>query len=532
MDSTTTHLPYGDTGFFSKIITDYLGNATALGPFYRHPVSIDGIKAAVEERKNHSVNRTLLVSELKKQYSHVAASGKVMANIELLAAENTFTICTAHQPNIFTGHLYFVYKILHAVKMANALTLQMPGYNFVPVYYMGSEDADLEELGHVYIRGEKMVWDSRQSGAFGRMKVDAALVQLIESIAGQLLVYENGEDIIHLVRSSYRLGTTIEQASFTFIHALFADYGLVVLLPDNTELKRAFIPVMQKELTEGFSQQAVAETISDFPTYYKIQAGGRELNLFYLGDQYRERIIRKGESFMVQHRSLQFTHDQILAELQAFPERFSPNVILRPVFQELILPNVAFIGGGGEIAYWLELQKVFEAVRVPFPVLILRNSFLIINAAMRKTREKLGFAVNDLFKPTGELLNELVMRESKLNLSLEQEKQALAAVYRQANNIAGAIDSTLSGHARALGVKALDKLTALEKKMLKAERKKFEAVQRQLQKLKAELFPHNNLQERIENILLFYARWGKEILAVIEEHSAVFEQEFCIIEEQ
>lgn len=535
MNFTTTQTAYSKTGFFSRMVLDYLGQEKQLEPFYAHPVSLDGIKAAIKDRKKYSTDRKLLAEELKKQYQHIPVSKELEKNIGLLLSENTFTITTAHQPNIFTGHLYFIYKILHAIKLAEYLKAEIPASDFVPVFYMGSEDADLEELGHVYINGVKHEWKTDQTGAVGRMKVDKALVKMLDEIAGELGILPYGKDIIHLMKNCYTDGATIEQATLKMVNELFGQYGLIVLLPDNAALKRPFNPVVEKELTEAFSHKIVKETALVFPKEYKVQAGGRELNLFYLKDDSRERIVFENSKFKIHPAKggtkLEFDKDAVIDELDRHPENFSANVILRPVFQEMILPNIAFIGGGGEIAYWLELKKVFEAVNVSFPVLVLRNSFLIAEKNHRTTVTKLGFTVNDLFKAEQELLNELVKKETALQLNLDKEKGMLQEFYTNLKATSGAIDITLVKHTEALHKKALDKLEALEKKMLRAEKRKFEAQQRQLHKLKEQLFPHGSLQERIENFMPYYAKWGKEFINAVYKNSLALEQEFVLMEE-
>ena len=532
MNCTSTKTVYGQTGFFSKIVLDYLKGEKKLQPFYTYPVSVDGIKAAIAGRKKYPTNRKLLVEELQKQYQTVNAPGKVKSNINLLLSENTFTITTAHQPNIFTGHLYFIYKILHAVKLAEFCKTQIPDSNFVPVFYMGSEDADLEELGHVYINGVKHEWKTKQTGAVGRMKVDKALIKMLDAIEGGITVLSYGKEIIEQMKGCYVEGTTIEEATFKLINELFGEYGLIVLLPDNPALKKAFIPVVEKELAEQFSHKIVEETASKFPKEYKVQASGRELNLFYLKDDLRERIEKRDGKFTTHDSQLTFDDSQIKKELEIHPERFSSNVILRPVFQEMILPNIAFIGGGGEIAYWLELKKVFEAVNVPYPVLVLRNSFLVVDKGYGLKVRGLGFTIDDLFKTENELLSELVKRDSAVQLSLEKEKQAILDFYAKLKTTAGAVDVTLQLHTEALQKQALNKIEKLEKKMLRAEKKKFEAQQRQLHKLKTQLFPHNGLQERVENMMPFYAKWGKDFIKTVYENSLGLEQEFMILEEQ
>jgi len=194
------YIPYSETGKFTKIILDYVAGAADLKDFYEHEVSINGIKAAIEQRKKFNSNRQLLVEQLQIQYKNIDDSDNIKANVSKLLKENTFTICTAHQPNIFTGHLYFIYKILHIIRLAEDLKKQLPQYNFVPVFFMGSEDADLEELNHVVLDGRKYIWQTKQTGAVGRMKVDDNLLKLINEIEGRLLVEKYGKDIIEILK--------------------------------------------------------------------------------------------------------------------------------------------------------------------------------------------------------------------------------------------------------------------------------------------------------------------------------------------
>ncbi len=532
MDTTAQFIGYGQTGYFSKMVTDYIEADGSLAPFYTHPVSLEGIKSSIAQRKFFNTNRHLLVQIMAAQYKAANLHPKQKTYLGQLADENTFTICTAHQPNIFTGPLYFVYKILHAIKLAEELKAQLPENNFVPVYYMGSEDADLDELGHIFIKGEKFEWQTSQTGAVGRMKVDNALQQLTDSIGGQLLVYPFGEEIITLIKDCYQPGTTIEQATFTLVNHLFAAYGLLILLPDNSKVKRGFSHIIKKELTEGFSHIAVQQTVAALPEKYKAQASGREINLFYLTNDKRERIEKQGDRYTVVNTTLKFTLSEILMEADQHPERFSPNVILRPVLQETILPNIAFIGGGGEIAYWLQLKKVFEKAGVPYPMLVVRNSFMFISKELQGIIEKLQLKETALFKPELALLNELVKRDSTKQLTLEKEKATLTALYTGLEKIAGDVDVTLSAHTKALYTQALKKINALEKKVLSAEKKKFEVQQRQLKKLKQQLFTNNNLQERVSNLLPFYANWGNAFIQMLYENSTGLSQQFGIIKEQ
>jgi bacillithiol biosynthesis cysteine-adding enzyme BshC len=274
----------------------------------------------------------------------------------------------------------------------------------------------------------------------------------------------------------------------------------------------------------------VAASCERLGALYDVQANPREINLFYLQGDIRERIERKGDGFGVCNTSLYFSSEEMKRELVEHPERFSPNVILRGIYQETILPNIAFIGGGGELAYWLQLKDLFINYAVPFPALVLRNSFLLVDKKSHALMQKLGLQATDLFKTELEIMNSLVEREGK-KPQLNGEVAELKAIYETLKQTAAKTDATLGAHVAALQTRTLNDLAALEKKMLKAERKKMEAVQRQVARLKNGLFPRHGLQERVENISGYYASFGSAIIDKLWEHSAAIEPSFTVLTE-
>jgi bacillithiol synthase len=528
MECTFSRLPYGETGCFSNIVNAYINGDERLKPFYKHPVSLEGIEAAIKHRQQFKQNRQLLVKELKAQYSGLPLSASVENNISLLGKDNTFTICTAHQPAIFTGNLFFIYKILHAIKLAESLHAVKPEYNFVPVFYMGCEDADLEELGNIFLSGEKISWDTKQQGAVGRMNTKG-LDKIINRISGELSVQPFGNELIELLRKSYLESENIQTATLALVNYLFGEYGLVVVIPDNANLKKVMLPVFEDELFNQVSSELVEKTSGAIGEHFKVQAHPREINLFYLKDDIRQRIERKGENFKVVNTDILFSADEIRAELNDHPARFSPNVILRGLFQETILPNIAFIGGGGELAYWMELKNVFDHYNVPYPVLILRNSFLVMEQKWKDMLDKLQLNIPEIFKPEQELLNRLVKKESEKQLSLAEEIKDVSSYYTKMKFLAQQVDDSLTGHVEALQTRAIKPLHELEKKLLRAEKRKFTTHERQLSAIKKALFPNNGLQERVENFMPFYAKWGKEFIKVIYDNSLAMEQQFGVM---
>lgn len=530
MDCTTSYLPYDCTGFFSNIVGDYLNQSNTLRPFYEHLPNLNGIRDSLNARKEGNVNRAVLVKVLEEQYKGIAISNKVAHHIQQLGNENAYTITTAHQPNIFTGPLYFIYKIMHTVKLSEELATAFPNEIFIPVYYMGSEDADIDELGHIYLGGQKLLWQTKQKGAVGRMFVDKAFIQLLHTIEGQIAVLPNGPQLVQLFTQCYSEGKLIQQATLEVVNHLFADYGVIVVIPDNPSLKALFNAVFKKELLEQFSHKIVQKTTDALSEHYKVQASGRSVNLFYLINDQRERIeINANGMYEVRALDLVFTKEAILQELENFPERFSPNVILRGVFQETILPNVAFIGGGGELAYWLELKQVFNAVKVPYPVLLLRNSFLFIEKVQQEKLNKHAFSHQALFIKLDELINQMVKAKSNNQLLLNKELAELNAFYEKLQLICYSIDLSLQEHVISLKVKAMKKLTELEKKMLRAEKEKFQIAIQQITRIKLDLFPNHNLQERINNFATLFAKYGEDWIQQIYKSSTGLKQEFGII---
>jgi bacillithiol biosynthesis cysteine-adding enzyme BshC len=485
--------------------------------------------AAIQARQLAQPDRNLLVNELQEQYKGIETSAAVQQNIQQLLQPNTFTITTAHQPAIFTGHLYFIYKIVHVIKLAHRLKKEYPANNFVPVFWMGSEDADLDELGHVYLSSEKLVWDTKQTGAVGRMNTKG-LDKLIHRIEGELSVLPFGKELIQLLRDCYLQSADIQTATFKLINALFAEFGLIVILPDNANLKKVMEPVFREDLLQQTPAGVVERTIEQISKQYKAQAHPRPINLFYLKDNIRELIELKGDNYTVRNTTISFTKEEILAELAGYPERFSPNVILRGLYQETVLPNIAFIGGGGETAYWLELKELFNHYKVPFPVLVVRNSFLIIEKKWHEKIVKLGLQPKDLFQPEQQVLTLLVSRQKNGELKLKNELEAAIRVYDLLKDKAANIDKSLLQHVEALQARTLKPLQELEKKLLRAEKKKYETEQRQIQTVRTALFPRNGLQERVDNFMPWYALWGREFIHIVYEHSLTLEQQFTILE--
>lgn len=533
MPDGITYLPYSDTGYFSRLVTDYLAKDPKTREFYDHYPDKEGLAAAIKERDNFPVNREVLAATLSRQYKDIPRHEAVNHNIALLREHNTYTICTAHQPNLMTGYLYFIYKIVHAIKLAEELKQLYPGKNFVPVYYIGSEDNDLDELGTFRYADKKFVWDGGgQEGAVGRMNT-ASLEPLLNELFNLLgPPGENCDTLKELLSNAYLEHGSIAKATQYLVNELFGRYGLIALDPDEAVFKQAILPILQDDLLHQTAYSLVNTAAAKLNEHYKVQAMPRPINLFYLKDQLRARIEIKDGKWHVVDTGITWDKTELDAELETHPERFSPNVILRGVLQESILPNIAFIGGGAEIAYWLQLKSVFAHYKVFFPSLHLRQSVLWIDAAQNKLMQQLDLTVKDIFKPVEELIKQYVNDNSNDDWRTGDETAEIENILAQLKQKASLLDHSLSRSSDAVLTKIKYQLQVLEKKMLRAEKRKMQVQLQRIEKLKQQLFPNGTLQERIENFMPYFLQYGHMYFDLLKDAMQPLMAQFLVIKDK
>jgi bacillithiol synthase len=517
-----TKMDYAATRAFSKTIADYLCQDEALKPFHNHFPTLEAFEVQIKEKNFEAVQRETLHKALQEQYISISSiNTKVQQHIDLLLQPNTYTVTTGHQLNIFTGPLYFVYKIVTAINTCKQLQEKYPDYNFVPVYWMATEDHDFAEINHFNLFGKKYTWQSEQKGAVGRFSTKD-----METLLAEL------PEAYPIFEEAYKNSKTLADATRAITHTLFGDYGLISIDGDHAELKKALTPVVDKELTEQHSNKLVEEANSQLENLgYKPQVYSREINLFYLTDGARERIVQEDGKYNVLNTELNFTLQEIQQEAKQHPERFSPNVILRPLYEELILPNLAYIGGGAEVAYWFQLKKIFAAYDVAFPILMLRNSALYISRGNANRMHKLGLKPEELFQDYQELKKHLSGQIHDEEINLEAQRKAVAAAFAEVENLAKEIDPTLVKAVGAEEQKAHNALQMLEKKISKARDSKHEQTFKQLENLKDKLFPNGSLQERQDNLLSYQTNNPDFIPALIDAFEPL-EFKFTILEEE
>jgi len=525
----TDCISYQTSGYFSKLIQDYLDQKPELNSFYNHFPILENFEKQIAEKQTNfdNANRIPLVETLKRQYQNIEISDGTKQNIELLAHQNTFTITTGHQLNLFSGPLYFLYKIISTINLTKELKSKYPTHNFVPIYWMATEDHDFEEINYFNFKGKKFRWNKESTGPVGRLST-LGLAEFLEIYSLELGSSTNANALKNLFEEAYLKHENLADATRFLADKLFSHYGLVILDADDAELKRAFIPFVKEELEQQTSFKAVQETISKFGDY-TVQVNPREINLFYIENDLRERIIFENDKYYVNNTKLSFSKEEIFSLLESNPEKFSPNVIMRPLYQEIILPNLCYIGGGGEIAYWLELKSFFDAVNITFPILLVRNSVLLNTEKQSKKADKLGLSWADLFTKPANLVNTITHKLSAFPIDLTPQKETLEKQFEYLYQLAQQTDKSFTGAVKAQEVKQKKGLENLEKRLLKAQKRKLENELQRVVDLQFELFPNQSLQERQTNFSEFYLEKGEQLIPLLIQKLKPLENNFNII---
>ena len=522
------NIPYKETGLFSKVLIDYIGGASHLKPFYEYTPSVKDFAEAIKNAGNQHISRKELSTYLKEYYNRNApglASDATLENIKKLEEANCFTVTTGHQLCLFTGPLYFIFKIITAINLADKLNKEYPENYFVPIYWMATEDHDFAEINHANLFGKKVEWNAEKiGGPVGKIPL-TSFASTLETLFAIMGDSENAKNLKEIISDSYSGEKTLAEATFSFVNALLGEYGLVVLEPDNASLKQIFSPIITDELLNQNAYKLVNETNQKLGNAgVDAQVNPREINLFYIDEYGRNRIEKKDSQWSVVSGQWSVNSEEELKNLvKTSPEKFSPNVLLRPVYQQRILPNVAYIGGPSEIAYWLELKSVFEHYKVPFPVLLPRNSALVINKVVAQKMDKLNLKAGDLFNDADSLIKEFIGRSTDGITGFEKEGAELKTIYSALGKKVQELDPTLVAFTEAELQKQLNALKTLETKLMRVKKQKEETSVAQIRKLKETLFPGGEPQERIDNFIPFYLQQGSAFFDLLKDNFDPFE---------
>jgi bacillithiol synthase len=509
-----------ETNSFTPFFLDYIQHHQPLRKFYNRFPQLSSFKEQLSEKAQSfsAHNRKVLVETLTEQYKDYTLSDVVKVNLEALGDEKTFTVTTGHQLNIFTGPLYFIYKIVTVINTCKELKREYPDCNFVPVYWMASEDHDFDEIKYFRLSGKKYVWNNEQKGAVGRFN-PKALAELLKDVPGDLTIFKN----------AYLKHHTLSDAVRYYVNELFGSEGVVVVDGDNRAQKNLFSAFVREDVIRHTPKKLIGKTDDELEALgYKPQIYCRDINFFYLDNGVRERIEQQGDVYKVVDTNLSFTKDQIEGLMETEPEKFSPNVILRPLYQETILPNIAYVGGPAEVVYWLQLKEVFQQFKTPFPILMPRNFALVVDAPTQRKVEKTGLELKELFLEKNRLFNHFATKFAQHQIKLNGEKEAIEKYFQSIRHQAESFDKTLGPLVGAETHRAIKSLEKIEQKLLKAEKRFQSDKLKQVEAVKDALFPNGGLQERTDNFLNFYLTDPQFIQKLIQ-HFDPFDFQFNVL---
>jgi bacillithiol biosynthesis cysteine-adding enzyme BshC len=504
-------IPLKNTSLFSGLFNDYINAAEKVKPFYQFHIDRHAYQRFLEQHTFESLNRPVLVTSLDRQAKLVENTHPATwANISSLEKPATFAVTTGHQLCVFTGPLYFIYKIVSAINLAKTLTETFPGKTFVPVYWMASEDHDFEEINHVNVFGKRVVWNSTQKGSVGEFSTEGMdeVIAELKTILGES---DHAKELIQLFDKAYTRHTNLADATRFLVNELFGEYGLITLDGNDKELKELFREEFKKDVFDGISYEAVSTAIAQLKDDYSIQVNPREINVFYKETQLRERIEADGENYKVVNTDITFSKADLSKLIDTEPEKFSPNVVLRPLYQQKILPNVAYVGGPGEIAYWLQYKQLFENYKITLPILMPRNFVMTLDKGTQNKLQKLNISVDDSFKHGEELVKQFIKTEYD-NSVLDEARKKLTDAYATITETVAAIDKTLTGTTEAEKQKAINGIATIEQKINRALKQRSENDVNQIWAIKGKLFPNHVPQERYDNFSMAYSKYGKAFI--------------------
>lgn len=524
---TINKISFNDIESIPQLIKDFLNHK--IEGFEENTFSLDNFRKQIHlKQQSFTVQqREILSHAVQQQLSGLILSSQQKENLHDLTAPNTFTITTGHQLNLFSGPVFFIYKILQTIKTCTYLKENFPDFNFVPVYWMASEDHDFAEINHFKTQNGYYEINEKSGGPVGRIPVTDTF--FISEFEKEFKDYVFGTELILMLKEAYKAGNTLTSAIKILVNRLFSEFGLLILDGDSKELKTEIKEVFKDELLH-FSLQKISKQKVEFLTakYGKVQVNPREINLFYLSDT-RDRIDFDGQQYIVVDKGIQFSQEQIINELENALEKFSPNALMRPVYQEKILPNIAYIGGNAEIMYWLELKDYFSHINIPFPILIPRNSMLFLQEKTIKKIEKLDLKIEDFFQNFTTLTNNKILDNNAILKLLEEKENVLISNFSELKTVAETTEKSFGNMVKAEEIRQLKSFKRMKKRLLHAEKIKQNELLERLENLFLDVHPSKTWQERIYNFSVFFADQGYSWLETCLEEMVVQESKLIIV---
>lgn len=513
--------PFRAFSAFGAVAGKYLEKPQQYQELFTFLPDLGGLVEAIRKKEKEPNHNDLLHEIFAEQlHPHIKQYPAVAENVAAFGQASTLSITTGHQLVLAGGPAYLYYKISTVICLSRQLS-HLTGVKVVPVFWLASEDHDIEEIKEGNIKGKAYKWDGQWDGYSGVLPTD--LLQEWKTLLLQELSAGGApQSLRDRIEKAYRPGITLAQATTDFIMDVFGNYGLLVLNPDDSRLKSLFEQVMTEEVSEKKAYQAMQPLIQKWGEIWQInklepQVKPREINLFFLHQKRRHRIVPDEKGVFTAGNQVWSNTEQLLAQIKLEPEKFSPNVVLRPLYQEIILPNIAYVGGPGEIHYWLELKPVFDAYGITFPVLLPRLSVMALSEKANQKWIGLGLDWDDFGGSLENIQKKQLRQLNEISLNWDAAKQELEGIYENLKTGVHKIEPTLQPAVLAELNKSLQGIEQLKGRVNKALKQKNETVLRQSEKIYSELFPGGIPQERVETGLGLEWQIGEGFVKLLAE---------------
>ena len=538
------YLSFSDIPGNHNLFLDYLYEFDNVKAFYKNNFrdKEEYFKIFKKVADSHKEFRENLSSILVKQYKDSNPSLKTQKNINALKTKNTLAVVTGQQLGILGGPLYTFYKIITAIKLSSFLSERYDDYAFVPVFWLEGDDHDFNE-----VRGISLVNDNNENlkisyseelagdenkGSVGNIVFDAALDNFFAELEKVLRNTEFTQSILEKLKSFYSGGKTFKQSFRELIFWLFDEYGLVIFDPQDKEIKELLKPIFKKEISDFRKHtEKLVDTSARLEEMYHAQVKVRPINLFY-GNEEGRFLIEPGENdFRLKRKRKKFTYEELMETIDKEPENFSPNVLLRPICQDYILPTAFYVGGPSEISYFAQVMPLYEFYNIEAPVIYPRSSVTILEKNINSIIEKYEINLAELFLDPEKLKHRIIESISQTSIDeiFTNSFSQIETAFDQLKEKLFEFDKTISDAGTKYKQKIFNDLNVLKEKAVEAQKKKHETTLRQIDKVVNLIYPSSNLQEREINFIYFANKYSLSFLKQIFDEIAINKFEHQII---
>jgi len=525
-------IKYSEIPTNPQLFIDYVENFEKVKEFY--PTNFRNNEDLIKNLENFNKDlehREKLVQILKKQYADENISEKTKQNIEDLLSENTFAVVTGQQLGILLGPLYTIYKIITSIKLADQLNEVYPELKFVPIFWLEGDDHDFNEVNWIKILDNensltKIVYQDgldaeTNRGPMGNYQFDLTIENFIEKISSSLRETEFKSDVINLIKKFYYPGASFKSGFVGLLKMFFDKYGLIIFDPQDIEVKDWLKDIFRKDIE---SYQFISEELilrsARLEENYHAQVKIKPINLFYLEDGGRYLIEPAGNDFRLKGKRKKFTKEQLVAEIASNPEKFSPNVILRPVCQDFIFPTAYYVAGPSEICYHAQIYPYYAIHNLTPPILFPRSSATLIEAKVQNILNKFELKLQDFFNDLETLATNITDKNSEIVVQnvFEEIFREIEEPFDKLKENLIKIDPTLEDVIKNAQNRISQTLGVVKEKALVAQKKKNEIIFRQIYKTSNILFPDENLQEREINFIYFANKYSLNFIDFVFEN--------------